>query len=101
LFVSFIYERGPGSPRDEDAFVESIELWRNRLVEKLELAAQDRPGLACVDLASLADMVFSTFEGGFILARATGDPAHLRRQLGHLRRYLELLFEVDTAAVAV
>lgn len=27
----------------------------------------------------------------FILARATDDPAHVRAQLGQLRRYLELL----------
>ena len=101
LFVSFIYERGPGSPRDEDVIVESIMLWRNRILEKLELAAETRPHLAEVDLASLADMVFSTFEGGFILARATDEPDHLRRQLAHLRRYLELLLDVDVAAAAV
>jgi TetR/AcrR family transcriptional regulator, transcriptional repressor for nem operon len=100
LFVSFIYERGPGSPRDEDVIVESIELWRNRILAKLELAAETRPRLAEVDLSSLADMVFSTFEGGFILARATDDPEHLRRQLGHLRKYLELLIESDDHAAA-
>lgn len=98
LFVSFIYERGPGSPRDEDVIVESIELWRNRILEKLELAAKTRPRLAEVDLASLADMVFSTFEGGFILVRATDEPDHLRRQLSHLRHYLELLINESSAA---
>lgn len=100
LFVSFIYERGPGSPRDEDVIVESIELWRDRILEKLESAAETRPRLAEVDLSSLADMVFSTFEGGFILVRATDDPDHLRRQLAHLRHYLELLLDVDVVAGA-
>lgn len=101
LFVSFIYERGPGSPRDEDVIVESIELWRKRILEKLELAAETRLRLSGVDLPSLADMVFSTFEGGFILTRATDDPQHLRRQLAHLRHYLELLLDVDVTAAAV
>lgn len=101
LFVSFIYERGPESPRDEDVIVESIELWRDRILDKLELAAATRPRLSGVDLSSLADMVFSTFEGGFILARATDEPDHLRRQLAHLRHYLELLLGMDeTAEVA-
>jgi TetR/AcrR family transcriptional repressor of nem operon len=101
LFVSFIYERGPGSPRDEDLILESIELWRDRILEKLELAAETRPRLSEVDLSALADMVFSTFEGGFILARATDEPDHLRRQLAHLRHYLELLLDVDVTAAAV
>ena len=101
LFVSFIYERGPGSPRDEDLILESIELWRDRILEKLELAAATRPRLSEVDLSALADMVFSTFEGGFILARATDEPDHLRRQLAHLRHYLELLLDVDVTAAAV
>ena len=101
LFVSFIYERGPGSPRDEDLILESIELWRDRILEKLELAAETRPRLSEVDLSALADMVFSTFEGGFILARATDEPDHLRRQLAHLRHYLELLLDVDDTAAAV
>lgn len=101
LFVSFIYERGPGSPQDDDLILESIELWRDRILEKLELAAETRPRLSEIDLSALADMVFSTFEGGFILARATDEPDHLRRQLAHLRHYLELLLGVaETAEVA-
>lgn len=94
LFVSFIYERGPGGSRENDVIVESIELWRDLVLEKLEKAAGDRPELGELDLPSLADMVFSTFEGGFILSRATGDRRHLGLQLRHLQRYLELLLEV-------
>lgn len=29
---------------------------------------------------------FGVFEGAFILARATGDPIQVRRQLGHYRK---------------
>lgn len=38
--------------------------------------------------------VFTTFEGAFILARATDDPTCLRSQLVHLRRHLQLLIGV-------
>jgi TetR/AcrR family transcriptional repressor of nem operon len=95
LFVSFIYERGPDTVRGDDVIVGSIELWRARLLDKLTEAAKTRPELADVDLPALADQVFTIFEGGFILGRATGEPSHLRRQLAHLRRYLTLLLGVE------
>lgn len=93
LFVSFVYERGPGVPPDDDAIVESIELWRDRVMEKLEKAAADHPRLREVDLTALADHLFTTFEGGFVLARATNDWSHLQSQIGQMRHYLELLLE--------
>jgi len=94
LFVSFVYERGPSVQRSDEIILESIELWRNRVLAKLEEAALSRPDLANLDLPALADQVFTVFEGGFILARATGEPERLRRQLAHLRRYLAILLDV-------
>ena len=93
LYVSFVYERLPEDGRD-DVVKRSVETWRARLLEKLELAAQTRPSLAGVDLAAVADLPSAVFEGGFILVRATGDASILRRQLSQLRRYLELLLDV-------
>lgn len=93
LFVTFIYERGPGIPADDDVIIRSIEVWRQRVLGKLEEAARHHPRLAGTDLESLADQVFTIFEGGFVLARATNDWSHLSRQLGHLRHYMELLLE--------
>ena len=94
LFVSFIYERQLAGEGSDDIIGTSIRQWRSRLLEKLEAAAAVHPPAADVDLPSLADQVFTTFEGGFILTRAMHDPAHLRAQLAHLRHYLELLFQV-------
>jgi TetR/AcrR family transcriptional repressor of nem operon len=91
LFVSFIYERGPGVPAADDVIVESIMAWRGCLLDLLQKAADDHPRLREVDLVSLADQVFTVFEGGFVLARATDDWSHLSRQLAHVRHYLELL----------
>jgi TetR/AcrR family transcriptional repressor of nem operon len=96
LFVSFIYESRLAS-EDDDLIAATILHYRTRLLEKLEAAAHVHPPAIDVDLASLADQLFSTFEGGFILARALDEPGHLRAQLAHLRHYLELLFQLPSA----
>jgi TetR/AcrR family transcriptional repressor of nem operon len=95
LFVSFIYESQLAGDGEDDLIAESIRHWRARLLDKLEAAARAHPPAIAVDLPSLADQVFTTFEGGFILARAMHDPRHLRAQLAHLRHYLELLFDLS------
>ena len=94
LFVSFIYERELTAPGTEEIIAATIRAWRERVLGKLEQAAGAHPPAADVDLPSLADQIFTTFEGGFVLARAMDEPDHLRRQLAHVRHYLELLFQV-------
>jgi TetR/AcrR family transcriptional repressor of nem operon len=93
LFVSFIYESELTGSETEQIVLRSIVQWRERILAKLEAAAATRsiPG---VDLPSLADQAFTIFEGGFLLARAIAEPDALRRQLGHLRHYIELLFDL-------
>jgi TetR/AcrR family transcriptional regulator, transcriptional repressor for nem operon len=98
LFVSFIYESQLASDGQDDLIATSIRHWRTRLLEKLEAAARAHPPAIAVDLPSLADQVFSTFEGGYILARALHDPRHLRAQLAHVRHYLELLFHLPPSS---
>lgn len=91
LFVSFVYEQVPETDEIRPLVTEAVELWRSRILEKLEQAAAAGRVPADVDLPSLADQVFTVFEGAFILARATGEADHVRAQLAHLRRYVELL----------
>jgi TetR/AcrR family transcriptional regulator, transcriptional repressor for nem operon len=91
LFVSFVYEQVPDTDDVRPLIVESIEYWRARIVEKLDQCRAAGRLATDVDVNSLADHVFTTFEGAFILARATAEPGHVRAQLGHLRRYLQLL----------
>lgn len=91
LFVSFIYEGGLAEPETSRLIDESIRHWRSELRRLLEAAAPTSPGLAGVDLDSLADHAFTVIEGAFLLARALDDPTAMAAQLGHLRRYLELL----------
>ena len=94
LFVSFVYEQVPDTDGVRPLITAAIELWRSRIAEKLVLAQEAGRLADDVDVDSLADHVFTTFEGAFILARATRDATHVRAQLGHLRRYLELLLDV-------
>ena len=91
LFVSFVYEQVPDTDDVRPLIVDAIEHWRSRIADKLERCREAGRLPDDVDVASLADHVFTTFEGAFILARATADPTHVRSQLAHLRRYFELV----------
>lgn len=93
LFVAFVHEQIPDTVDVRPLITESIDYWRTRIATKLR-QSRDAGRLGTdVDLDGLADHVFTTFEGAFILARATGDHRHVRSQLGQLRRYMELLLE--------
>lgn len=92
LFVSFIYETELADRATADLVAGAVRHWRARLLEKLRQAAAIRQPPPAVDLPSLADQVFTVFEGAFLLARALDEPRSLRHQLAHLRHYLELLF---------
>lgn len=96
LFVSFVYEQVPDTDDVRPLIIDSIEHWRTRIADKLTAARAAGRLDDDVDVDSLADHVFTTFEGAFILARATDDATHVKAQLAHLRHYLELLLGVAT-----
>lgn len=91
LFVSFVYEQIPDTDEVRPLIVEAIKHWRSRIAGKLAEAQAAGRLADDIDVGSLADHVFTTFEGAFVLARATDEAAHVRSQLGHLRRYFQLL----------
>jgi len=91
LYALFAYERVPEAAGLSQIVVDAICAWRERIVAKLQAIDPRPPNLEGVDLAALADHVFATFEGAYVLARATGEPDHVRAQVAQLRRYLELL----------
>lgn len=98
LYVSFIYDRQLGHDGTTDMIVDAIVAWRDLLRAKLQAAADRRPLRRDVDLEDLANHVFVTFEGAFILARSLRDPSQMRRQLRVLRQTLEALFGLDVPA---
>jgi TetR/AcrR family transcriptional repressor of nem operon len=92
LYASFCYERQLLGDETRALIAASIERWRERLVPRLRVVAELHPPRLPVDLESLADLVLTAFEGGFVLSRAVGNPAIVAQQLRHVRNYLELLF---------
>lgn len=70
----------------------SVEAWRERLGGKLREVAAVHPPALDVDLDVVADQMWSTFEGAFILSKTTGSPSAVAEQLRQYRNYLELLF---------
>lgn len=97
LYVSFVQERQLVDDETIEIIADAMLAWRNALLEKLEAAAERHPPRVPVDLASVADLVTTVFEGGFILARTLGDPSLLRGQIEHVRRYVVLLLGLEGA----
>lgn len=91
LYVSFVHHRELVSDGSTEVIVESIEAWRAAIAEKLAAAAARGSIGREVDFDDLADHVFVTFEGAFILARAESDTSRMRAQLRILRQTLEAL----------
>jgi TetR/AcrR family transcriptional repressor of nem operon len=89
LYVAVLTERQLAQAGTHDQIVGAVVAWREALTELLQRAFADRP--TAVDPAALADHLFVTFEGAFVLCRSTDDPRHMRAQLRVLRQLLESL----------
>jgi len=98
LYVSFINERQLDPEGTAEPIVDAILAWRERLLELLRAADDRSPLPPDLDLQALADHVFVTFEGAFILARSLQDGAHMRRQLRLVRVLLEQVLSVRAEA---
>lgn len=92
LYVSFVYERQIANESARDTIEATVLTWRQRLRERLDEVVKRYPPRIPVDLDAVADLVFTTNEGAYVLARATGRPQLLRDQLLQVRNYVELLF---------
>ena len=94
LYVSYIFDRQLFEDGTNDVIAGAVLAWRERLAEKLREAAIVHPPTAPVAPDDVADHVFATFEGAFMLTRAMGDSDLMRRQLALVRRYVALLYDV-------
>jgi TetR/AcrR family transcriptional repressor of nem operon len=65
--------------------------WRKAFGDLLRAALRARRRKLDVD--DLADHLYVTFEGAFILCRTLQDPARMRAQLRVMRQLLQALFE--------
>jgi TetR/AcrR family transcriptional repressor of nem operon len=97
LYVSYIYEKQLFDDGTNEVIVGAVLAWRERLAAKLREAAEANPPRTPIDPDALADHVFATFEGAFMLTRAMSDPELMRRQLSLVREYVALLFDVPAS----
>ena len=96
LYASFVHHRELAADGGTGVIVEAIEAWRAAIAEKLAAVAAAGSLDGSIDLDDLADHVFVTFEGAFILARAVRDTSRMRAQLRILRQTLEALLGVTS-----
>lgn len=97
LYATVLAERElTGGPINELVAKATIA-WRVAIVDLLEPALADR-GDVDIDLDALADHLYTTFEGGFILCRTLEDPSAMRAQLRVLRQLLESLLRPPEVA---
>jgi TetR/AcrR family transcriptional repressor of nem operon len=85
------------SPEIRDACAASILGHAATLEEDIAAAMSARGVQASWTPASLAIHTQAVMQGAFILAKATGEPDVARESVDHLRRYIELLFQVTPA----
>ena len=72
--------------------------WRLAFIDLLRPALADRPPGIDLDTEALADHLYTTFEGGFILCRTLEDPSAMRGQLRIFRQLLEALLRARREA---
>jgi TetR/AcrR family transcriptional repressor of nem operon len=97
LYVSYMFDRQLFDDGTNDVIAETVVVWRRRIADKLRAAAELHPPIGPFDPDALADHVFATFEGAFLMTRAIGDPSLMRRQLAVVREHLALLFGIAQA----
>ncbi len=95
LFASYGYQTELFDEETMDVARRAMLLWRDRLAEKFAEAAECSSPRVPVDPAGLADMITVIFEGAFIMSKTLEDPEVVAEQLGHYKRYVELVFGVE------
>ena len=80
------------------AVARATVMWREAVVELLEPAFAARRSTTDVDLDALADHLYTTFEGAYILCRTLEDKTAMRAQLKVMRQLVEALLRGEGGA---
>ena len=88
LYTSILTERELVTSGASDPITKAVVTWREGYAALLRDALGARTD---VDVDAMADHVWVTFEGAYLLARTTGDREHMRRQLAALRTLVSAL----------
>jgi len=94
LAGTMVQEAYRSSPAVRDACGAAILGHARTLEADLAAALADAGNPPGVDAPSLARHMMAVVQGAFVVAKAADDPAVAVESLGHLRRYLALLFGV-------
>ena len=95
LYATVLAERDLTGTEINDQVAKITRLWRDALADLLRPAlAARRPG-AQIDVDALADHLYTTFEGGYILCRTYADRTAMRAQLRIYRQLIQALLHAD------
>ncbi|MCW6007393.1 TetR/AcrR family transcriptional regulator [Micromonospora sp. CPCC 205371] len=91
LYATVLAEREFTGSEVNDQLAKATRAWRHALVDLLRPALAARRPAHDIDLDALADHLYTTFEGGFILCRTFEDRSAMRAQLRIYRQLVEAL----------
>lgn len=97
LYATVLAEREFTGSEINKRVAEATRAWRDALAGLLRAALAARRPDADVDADALADHMYTTFEGGFILCRTYEDRSAMRAQLRIYRQLVQSLLRLDLA----
>ena len=89
LYIAALSERDLLDAAIRGVVQRGILTWRQEVAALLRRAIAERPDAASLDPDELADHLFATFEGGFLLCRSLQSAAPMRAQLRVFRQLVE------------
>lgn len=92
VFASYTYQSRQFGPEVHAYIRARLDSWIGLFEAKLKALIAARPPARPVLARSLAEMIATLIEGGFVMANAMGDATWLQRQCKDYRHYLEMLF---------
>jgi TetR/AcrR family transcriptional regulator, transcriptional repressor for nem operon len=97
LYATVLAERELTGPDITELVAQTTLVWRRAVADLLRAALDDRRsgGGIDIDVDALADHLYTTFEGGFILCRTLNDTSAMRSQLRLFRQLLEAVLRPD------
>jgi TetR/AcrR family transcriptional regulator, transcriptional repressor for nem operon len=95
LYATVLAERSFTGTEINDQVAKATRAWRDALTDLLRPAIADRRPDADIDIDALADHLYTTFEGGYILCRTYVDRSAMRSQLRIYRQLVQALLRAD------
>jgi TetR/AcrR family transcriptional regulator, transcriptional repressor for nem operon len=95
LYATVLAERNFTGSEINDQVAWATRKWRDAVADLLQQALIARRPTANIDVNALADHLYTTFEGGYILCRTYTDRSAMRAQLRIYRQLIQALLHAD------